>query len=121
MIQNLVTFSAGCLLVAIFVFAFGRFFLIGATSRTCFKTGCCFLVAGILTWILAFWGLNIYKYQHQPRTITSAINGHVFQTDVLTNPEYITFRHVWTATTNGLELLNLPETNYYWSVWNWLK
>ena len=76
------------------------------------------MVAVVLTyaWLLAF-----REYQHKPHRIVTSINGQVLGSFTTTNPAYVTYEHRWEVTSNGLELRNLPVTNYYWHIWKWLK
>lgn len=60
---------------------------------------------------------EIRRSQLAPHFITQSINGVVVSQFWVTNPAYVSFKQEWQITSNGVELVNVPKTNYYWIVW----
>jgi hypothetical protein len=81
------------------------------------RLGAAVLVFAIFALVFSAWLCSIRKAQFSPHWITNSINGHVISGFWVTNPAYVTFRHEWKVSTNGMELLNIPETNYWWHQW----
>jgi len=79
--------------------------------------GASVLIFSVLVLLLACWLTAIHDYQFKPHHVTSSINGRVISDFWTTNPAYVTFRHSWVASANGLELVNTPETNFWWHQW----
>lgn len=70
-------------------------------------------VAGLA--LAAFFSIG--TNQLSPHRVTVTLAGKVLSSEMVTNPEYVTFTYSTVASTNGLRYVATPTTNYYWRVW----
>lgn len=59
-----------------------------------------------------------YDEQHSPHRVRSTYCGKVLADFTATNPEYVTLKWEHKLTSNGMEQVAVPVTNYYWKVWS---
>ena len=61
---------------------------------------------------------GIRQSQFRPHRVTYYLDGQVVSTFMVTNPMYVKWTSHWETSSNGLQLVNTPETNYYWQQWS---
>lgn len=65
--------------------------------------------------------LSIGTNQLSPHKVTVSMAGKVWSERWVTNPEYVTFEYKTQVSSNGLQYIPVPKTNYYWRVWEIFK
>lgn len=67
--------------------------------------------------VVAIFFAAVRENQLAPHLVVSKIGTKEMSRQWVTNPAYVSFRWETKPSSNGLDFIAIPETNYHWKVW----